>query len=442
MKLSGWGRYPTADCAVQRPRDTQAVEQALAAAEGALIARGNGRAYGDSALNPASTLDMRGLDRILAFDDASGQVVAEAGVMLADLIDVFLPRGWFPAVTPGTKFVTIGGAIASDVHGKNHHKDGSFGMFVDWIDLLGPDGQVRRASRTEEADLFAWTVGGMGLTGVILRAALRLAPVESGWIRQTMTPAPDLATAMALFEQAQDATYSVGWIDCLATGKDTGRSLVMLGEHAIHAELGVRAHADRWAQAHKRAKTVPLDFPGFALNGLSVRAFNTLYYANGKRQAGEALIDYDSYFYPLDAILEWNRIYGRKGFAQFQCVLPLEASQAGLTALLNQIARSGQGSFLAVLKRMGAQSSRFSFPMEGYTLALDFPMRRSTPALFAELERIAIDHGGRFYLAKDSQLTPERLRQSDPRTAAFTAMRDDSGAANRFQSLQSERLGL
>jgi decaprenylphospho-beta-D-ribofuranose 2-oxidase len=442
MKLSGWGRYPTADCAVQRPRDTQAVEQALAAAEGALIARGNGRAYGDSALNPASTLDMRGLDRILAFDDASGQVVAEAGVMLADLIDLFLPRGWFPAVTPGTKFVTIGGAIASDVHGKNHHKDGSFGMFVDWIDLLGPDGQVRRASRTEEADLFAWTVGGMGLTGVILRAALRLAPVESGWIRQTMTPAPDLATAMALFEQAQDATYSVGWIDCLATGKDTGRSLVMLGEHAIHAELGVRAHADRWAQAHKRAKTVPLDFPGFALNGLSVRAFNTLYYANGKRQAGEALIDYDSYFYPLDAILEWNRIYGRKGFAQFQCVLPLEASQAGLTALLNQIARSGQGSFLAVLKRMGAQSSRFSFPMEGYTLALDFPMRRSTPALFAELERIAIDHGGRFYLAKDSQLTPERLRQSDPRTAAFTAMRDDSGAANRFQSLQSERLGL
>lgn len=442
MKLSGWGRYPVADCTVERPRDRQALEQALAAMPGSLIARGNGRAYGDSALNPARTIDMRGLDRVLAFDEAIGQVVAEAGVMLADLIDVFLPRGWFPAVTPGTKFVTIGGAIASDVHGKNHHKDGSFGAFVDWVEVLGADGQVRRASRDEEPDLFAWTIGGMGLTGVILRAALRLTRVESGWIRQTMTPAPDLATAMRLFEEGQDATYSVGWIDCLAAGKDTGRSLVMLGEHAIAAELGVREHGDRWAQAHKRAKTVPVDFPGFALNGLSVRAFNTLYYANGKRQAGEALIDYDSYFYPLDAILEWNRIYGRKGFAQFQCVLPLEASHPGLTALLNQIARSGQGSFLAVLKRMGAQSSRFSFPMEGYTLALDFPMRRSTPALFAELERIAIDHGGRFYLAKDSQLTPERLRQSDPRTAAFTAMREYSGAASRFQSLQSERLGL
>lgn len=442
MKLSGWGRYPVADCAVQRPRDRQALEQAVAATQGTLIARGNGRAYGDSALNPAQTLDMRGLDRVLAFDDATGQVVAEAGVLLADLIDVFLPRGWFPAVTPGTKFVTIGGAIASDVHGKNHHKDGSFGAFVDWIDVLGADGQVRRASRSQEEDLFAWTIGGMGLTGVILRAALRLAPVRSGWIRQTMTPAPDLATAMALFEAGQDATYSVGWIDCLATGTNTGRSLVMLGEHAQEAELGAREQADRWAQRHKRAKTVPIDFPSFALNGLSVRAFNTLYYANGKRQSGEALIDYDSYFYPLDAILEWNRIYGRKGFAQFQCVLPLEASQPGLTALLNQIAKSGQGSFLAVLKRMGVQRSRFSFPMEGYTLALDFPMRRSTPALFAELERIAIDHGGRFYLAKDSQLTPERLRRSDPRTAAFTAMREDSGAADRFQSLQSERLGL
>lgn len=442
MKLSGWGRTPTADCAVQRPRDAQALEKALAGTAGNLIARGNGRAYGDSALNRTNTIDMRSLDRILAFDAGTGQVVAEAGVMLADLIEVFLPRGWFPAVTPGTKFVTIGGAIASDVHGKNHHKDGSFGAFVDWIDVLGADGRVRRASREDEADLFAWTLGGMGLTGVILRAGLRLAPVQSGWIRQTMTPAPDLATAMALFEQAQDATYSVGWIDCLATGKHTGRSLVMLGEHATEAELGAREQADRWAEKHKRAKTVPVDFPGFALNGLSVRAFNTLYYANGKRQAGEALIDYDSYFYPLDAILEWNRIYGRKGFAQFQCVLPLEASQAGLTRLLNQIAKSGQGSFLAVLKRMGAQRSRFSFPMEGYTLALDFPMRRSTPALFAELERIAIDHGGRFYLAKDSQLTPERLRLSDPRTAAFTAMRDDSGASARFQSLQSERLGL
>jgi FAD/FMN-containing dehydrogenase len=442
MNLSGWGRYPRADCTVTRPRDTDGVQASVAAADGNLIARGNGRAYGDSALNPANTIDMRGLDRILAFDPQTGQVVAEAGVLLADLIEVFLPRGWFPAVTPGTKFVSIGGAIASDVHGKNHHKHGSFGSFVDWIDVLGADGVVRRASRDEDAELFAWTLGAMGLTGVILRAGLRLTRVETGWIRQRMTPAPDLATAMDLFEQAQDATYSVGWIDCLASGTAMGRSLVMVGEHASLDELGPKERGDRWVQKPKGKKAVPLDFPSFALNSLSVRAFNTLYYANGKRQAGSTLIDYDSYFYPLDAILEWNRIYGRKGFAQFQCVIPLAASQAGLQALLRGIARSGQGSFLAVLKRMGAQDSRFSFPMEGYTLALDFPMRSDTPALFAALEDIAIDHGGRFYLAKDSLLTPDRLRQSDSRTAAFTRMRAASGASPRFRSLQSERLAL
>lgn len=439
MKLSGWGRYPYAECAVTRPRDLDALRAAVAGG-GNLIARGNGRAYGDSALNPARTIDMRGFDRILGFEESTGQVVAEAGVLLADLIEVFLPRGWFPAVTPGTKLVSIGGAIAADVHGKNHHKHGSFGMFVDWIDVLCPDGEVRRAERGD--DLFAWTVGGMGLTGIILRAALRLAPVESGWIRQTMHPARDLATAFALFEQGQGATYSVAWIDCLATGKATGRSLVMLGEHAALADLGERERADRWMQRPRRKKAVPIDFPAFALNSISVRAFNRLYYANGRRQAGIGLIDYDTYFYPLDAILEWNRIYGRKGFAQFQCVIPLAAASAGLTALLGAIAKAGEGSFLAVLKQMGAQESRFSFPMEGYSLALDFPMRQSTPALFAELEAIVIDHGGRFYLAKDSLLTADRLRASDPRTQAFTAMRAESGAAARFQSLQSQRLGL
>lgn len=441
MILSGWGRYPKADCAVRRPRDADALRTAFDDTP-ALIARGNGRAYGDSALNPDATFDMRGFDRILSFDDESGLVVAEAGVLLADLIEVFLPRGWFPSVTPGTKFVSIGGAIAADVHGKNHHRHGSFGSFVDWIDLLCPDGTVRRLSGTQDAELFAWTVGGMGLTGVILRAAVRLVPVETGWMRQRMLPAPDLATAMALFEQGEDATYSVGWVDCMATGSAMGRSLVMLGEHARLDELGERQRQDRWVQKPRGKKTVPVDFPGFALNRLSVRAFNLLYYANGQRRAGHSLIDFDSYFYPLDAILEWNRIYGRKGFAQFQCVLPLEASPAGLKALLVAIARSGQGSFLAVLKRMGRQESRFSFPMEGYTLALDFPMRAATPGLFADLEAIAIDHGGRFYLAKDSMLTAERLRQADPRTAAFRQMREAGGAASRFRSLQSERLAL
>ena len=440
MQLSGWGRYPRIEARLVRPDALDAVPGLMAA--GPLIARGNGRAYGDAAISRQATLDMRPFNRMASFDPDTGVLVAEAGVLLAEVIDVFLPRGWFPMVTPGTKFVTIGGAIASDVHGKNHHKVGGFSACVEWLELVGPDGTVRRASRSENADLFGWTCGGMGLTGVIRRAAIRLRPVETGWIRQRAIPAPNLAAAMALFEAAQDATYSVAWIDCLASGRARGRSIVMLGEHAIRAELRDRQRADLFVERRKGAKTVPFDFPQFALNPLSVRAFNQLYYAAGRWNAGESLIDFDSYFYPLDALLDWNRIYGKAGFAQFQCVIPLAASAQGMDALLAAIARSGQGSFLAVLKRMGAQDSRFSFPMEGYTLALDFPIRRETPALFTELERIVVDHGGRFYLAKDAFLSSATLRAADPRTPAFTAMRADTGSTGRLVSALSERLEL
>lgn len=440
MILAGWGRYPRLDCRVHRPRDVAALR--TIAGEGSLIARGNGRAYGDSALNPLGTVDMRGFNRILAFDSETGQVVAETGVMLAELIDVFLPRGWFPSVTPGTKLVTLGGAIAADVHGKNHHKHGAFSTYVDWLDIFCPDGEVRRASRTENPDVFAWTLGGMGLTGVILRAAVRLTPVETGWLRQRLLPAPNLRSAIEIFEREQDATYSVAWIDCLVGGRALGRSLVMLGEHATLDELGPSQRADRFAARRRSRKTVPFDFPRFALNGWTVRAFNALYYLNGQRQAGESLIDFDSYFYPLDAILEWNRIYGRSGFTQFQCVIPLEHAAAGIEALLRKIGRSGQGSFLAVLKRMGRQESRFSFPMEGYTLALDFPIRATTRQLFKDLERIAVDHGGRFYLAKDSFLDAGILRAADPRSNDFVRMRRETGAAAAFSSAQSERLEL
>jgi hypothetical protein len=282
----------------------------------------------------------------------------------------------------------------------------------------------------------------MGLTGIIVRAALRLRRVESGWIRQRLIPAANLEEAMGVFEQAQDATYSVAWIDCFAGNRGMGRSLVMLGEHASADELGSAQRTDLFAGRRRRPRRIPLDFPQFALNGLSIRAFNAAYYLKGRHRRGDALIDFDSYFYPLDAILEWNRIYGRKGFAQFQCVLPLAAAARGLEALLRAIRKWGQGSFLAVLKRMGKQTSRFSFPMEGYTLALDFPIRSTTPRLFAELQRIASDHGGRFYLAKDSFLDAETLRASDPRSIAFAEMRQQTGSAARYASAQSERLNL
>ncbi|MEQ8335443.1 FAD-binding oxidoreductase [Nisaea sp.] len=441
MKLSGWGRYPVIDAQVHAPRDIEAL-RTLVTGAGTVIARGNGRAYGDSAINPAGTIEMRHLNRMLAFGPETGTLTAEAGVILGDIIAAFLPRGWFPAVTPGTKFVTLGGMIAADVHGKNHHKDGSFRECVDWIDIMDADGAIRRCSRAEHAELFDCTLGGMGLTGIILRAAIRLRPVETGWIRQTTIPAPDLKAAMEVFEQSVDAAYSVAWIDCLGTGSSLGRSLVMLGEHAGLAELPANRSGQPFAIPLKRPLSIPCDLPAFLLNPLTVRAFNELYYRAGASHAGERLVDWDSYFYPLDAIQRWNRLYGRKGFAQFQCVLPLERSEDGLTKLLEATSGAGAGSFLAVLKRFGAQESPFSFPMEGYTLALDFPVHRRTLALLDVLDRITIEHGGRFYLAKDSRMTAGTLRAADARTDAFMQRRDDRAWSGRFHSSQAERLSL
>lgn len=441
MKLSGWGRYPVLEARVRRPRDLDALRE-LVLSEPNLIARGNGRAYGDSAVNVSATIETRHLNRMIAFDQAKGRLVAEAGVLLGDIIASFLPRGWFPLVTPGTKFVTLGGAIAADVHGKNHHKDGSFRACVDWIDVLGPDGEIRRCSPQGDAALFDHTLGAMGLTGIILRAAIRLRPVETAWIRQTTIAAPNLKAAMAAFEAAQDATYSVAWFDCLGTGGNQGRSLLMLGEHATRSDLSPEKAQSPFRIKPKRKLSVPIDFPAFALNSLTVRAFNALYYRAGARKTSDHLVDWDSYFYPLDAILGWNRIYGRKGFAQFQCALPLDRSEAGLNALLAEIARARSGSFLAVLKRFGKQDSAFSFPMEGYTLALDFPVTKKTVSLLERLDQITIDHGGRFYLAKDSRMSAATLRASDPRVADFRAHRDGHGLTSRFRSAQSERLAL
>ena len=439
MMLAGWGGFPRQDCRVSRPRSEEDLRALVA--EGDLIARGNGRAYGDSAMGEGITADMRGFNRMIAFDAETGRLVVEAGVLLSDVIDVFLPRGWFPAITPGTKLVTIGGMIAADVHGKNH-QEGSFGAFTDWIDLMGADGRVVRCSRDQNADLFGWTIGGMGLTGVILRAAIRLRPVESAWIRQTTIAAPTLDATMAALADSDRATYSVSWIDVLSTGRALGRSIVTLGEHAARAELPADRRANPYATPRRRKLAVPFYAPSFTINGLSVRIFNALYYAKGALAAGEALVDWDTYFYPLDSVTGWNRIYGRKGFMQFQCALPTESARAGLEAQLRAISKAGIGSFLTVLKRLGPQAGQFSFPMEGYTLAVDFPVSRGSHVLMAELDRITIDHGGRFYLAKDSRISAEVLRQADPRVERFVQMRLKEQRSRAFVSGQSRRLGI
>jgi FAD/FMN-containing dehydrogenase len=440
MMFSGWGRFPVHASIPLAPRTQNELRTCLKRHR--VIARGNGRAYGDSAIGADATIQMHHFNHMLDFDPDTGVLVAEAGVLLADIIASFLARGWFPPVTPGTKFVTLGGMIAADVHGKNHHKDGSFGGFIDWIDLMDATGTVHRCSPHQNTQMFNWTVGGMGLTGVILRAALRLRPVQSAWIKQTTQALPNLDAALAAFEAAGGATYSVAWIDCLSKGPALGRSILMLGEHAAPADLRDDAARYPFETPAKPTRSVPFSAPSGMLNRFTVRAFNALYYWQNARNAGTSLVDWDSYFYPLDAILGWNRIYGRKGFMQFQCVLPLETSSAGLKALLEATSRAGAGSFLAVLKRLGPQDSPFSFPMEGYTLALDFPVTPQTTALMAKLDQITLRHGGRFYLAKDARMSAQTLRQSDPRVPDFVAMRDKQGLKQPLQSKQSERLQL
>ncbi len=441
MKLSGWGRYPVLEANVHEPRSVNALRD-LVRSKPTLIARGNGRAYGDSAINPAATIQTRHLNRMLSFDPETGLLIAEPGVLLGDVISAFLPRGWFPLVTPGTKFVMLGGAIAADVHGKNHHKDGSFRSCVEWIDVMDGTGEILRCSRTEHATLFDHTLGGMGLTGVITQAAIRLQPVETAWVRQSVHPAANLKAAMDVFEANPQATYSVAWIDCLAAGGALGRSLIMLGEHARVSDLAQSKRHKPFEVPRKTKRKVPFDAPSFLLNALTVRAFNALYYWAGSRKTGCQVVDWDTYFYPLDAILQWNRIYGRKGFAQFQCVLPLDASEAGLSALISAISKASAGSFLAVLKRFGAQESAFSFPMEGYTLALDFPISPASLRLLNELDRITLDHGGRFYLAKDSRMSAETFAASDTRIQAFRIQRKDNNWQATLSSAQSERLDL
>ena len=445
MILSGWGRYPTLDCRLERLRRREDLPGLLR--HGAtLIARGNGRSYGDAALNPEFTLSMLAMDRMWAFDAGTGLLDCEAGVLLADILETFAPRGWFPPVVPGTRFVTVGGMIAADVHGKNHHRDGSFGAHVESLALAGADGAIRECSREENADLFRATLGGMGLTGVILSARFRLRPIETAFVMAETLAARDLDETMALFEASRDWPYSVAWIDCLARGARLGRAVMTRGAFMERGALPPHLASNPLRLAGAGKLGVPVDAPSALLNRASIRTFNELCYRRGRvrARAGARPIHFDHFFFPLDRIEAWNRLYGRRGFVQYQCVLPKGESAAGIAALLERAAASGQGSFLAVFKLFGpAGDGLMSFPMEGYTLALDFPLRRGTRALLDGLDEITHRHGGRVYLAKDARYGPERLREGYPRFGAFEAVRAEAaGAPPRFTSELSRRLAL
>ncbi len=440
--VTNWGLYPIQQADVRSFADAAELQPLVTAGGGPAIARGLGRCYGDSALAPR-ILSSRRADKFLAFDEQTGVLTCQAGVSLAEILDALAPRGWFLPVTPGTKFVTLGGAIAADVHGKNHHKEGNFGHHVLSMDVMRADGQVITCGPDREVEFFETTCGGMGLTGIILQATLRMRRIESAYIREEILPADHLDAVMKLFEQSADWTYSVAWIDCLARGAHLGRSILMRGEHATVAEaaplLDGREPLDFRAV---QKMTVPFTLPGFVLNPLTVRAFNTCYHAAQSRHAGSRITTYDTFFYPLDAIGDWNRIYGKRGFTQYQAVFPTEHSRAGLQELLECISSSGQGSFLAVLKQFGPRTGFISFPRAGYTLALDFPITLRNLQLFDELDEVVLRHGGRLYLAKDVRMSRRMFDLGYENADAFRARVRAWDPAGRFGSRQSQRLGI
>ena len=433
MHLSGWGHYPIIQAEPVSFKDQWSFSETLSAAEGPLITVGNSRSYGDSALSERF-VSLRNHDRFLAFDEKSGLLTCQSGVLLSEIINTFLPRGWFLKVTPGTKLITVGGAIASDVHGKNHHVAGCFGNTVKNLWLMLHDGSVKRCSREESPELFKATCGGMGLTGVILQASFYLEPVKSTNIEERTIKCRNLDETFCNFEQFAEWPYSVAWMDCMSNKKNIGRSVIMVGRFATHG--GMNYHTAKSINIFK-------NFPNCLLNNFSVSAYNSFYYAKTRSGGSINLVDVESFFYPLDALNNWYRIYGKNGFLQYQFILPKKSSYSGLTRILEKIVKYRFGSFLAVLKLHGPSNNNFlSFPMEGYSLALDFKMQPGLFDFLNQLDHIVLKHGGRFYLAKDARVRKEIFEEGYPGIVKFRSLRNALGLNKKFNSLQSRRLEL
>jgi FAD/FMN-containing dehydrogenase len=427
-QFESWGRYPKHPAELH-PLFWKEDFPAPVAPESKMLAVGMGRSYGDVCLlQHGILLQTPNLDRLISFDSQTGRLRCEAGVTLAQILDFAVPRGWFLPVSPGTKYVTVGGAIANDIHGKNHHVAGTFGLHTLCFELVRSDGTHVLCSPTENAEWYAATIGGLGLTGLISWAEVQMRPIVSRRIRYHSTKFVGLDEFLALSQESAHQEYSVAWIDCVSQGRNFARGLFLAGEHDENP--GPLTPLD------KPRVVMPFDLPAFALNRSSVGAFNTLYYHKqiGKRRSG--LTDYEPFFYPLDRILQWNRLYGSQGLLQFQCVLPFDSGTLGMTDLLQAITASGLGSFLAVIKVFGDAVSPgiMSFPVPGITLALDFPIRREVSfALLDRLADITADFGGRMYPAKDACMSATHFQQFYPQWQQFSVYVDPAFSSSFWQ---------
>lgn len=438
-QIANWGNYPVMNSDEKTfSFDDQLLK--LVKEEDHYIPRGNGRCYGDGSL-AGKTISTLKYDKVLAFDSDQGTFECESGITLDKILEIIVPKGWFLPVTPGTKFITIGGAVASDVHGKNHHVDGAFSAHIMEMDVMISSGEIITCSADLNTDLFQATCGGMGLTGVISRVKFDLKKISTAYIKQKQIKAANLEEVIALFEEYKDYTYSVAWIDCLKKGNEFGRSILMLGEHATQNELSEKQKANPLPKPSNKQIPFPFNLPSWVLNPFTVKAFNFLYYGKNFKKVIDNVVPYEPFFYPLDAISNWNRGYGKKGFVQYQFVLPLSAKQ-GLIDILHSISDAGLGSFLAVLKVFGKQESLISFPMEGYTLALDFPVRDGLFEFLDKLDKIVLQYNGRLYMSKDARMKPEILEAGYPELEKFRSIIKKYDPQRKIVSVQSERLLL
>ncbi len=422
--------YPKVDSMTHELSDDTKLKEYLESCD-ECISYGNGRSYGDSALS-ANIVHTKPHDFFLDFDDAKGLLHVQSGVLLSEILESYVPRGWFLMVTPGTKLITVGGSIASDVHGKNHHTEGCFSSCVLEFNMMLEDGSVKNVKSGTE--LFKATCGGMGLTGIILDAKIQLKKIHSQYIKQTTIKTKNLRETFRAFDKYKDEPYSVAWIDCLAKGDDIGKCLLMVGDFDTKGDLDYKP---------KSKLNIPFNFPSFALNNLSVKAFNWLYYAKAPNGESKQRVGIDSFFYPLDSIKNWNRIYGKGGFTQYQFILPLEVSYDGLQEILGLISASGKGSFLAVLKLYGKKNDNYlSFPIEGYSLALDFKIEKGLFELLDQLDEVVVRLGGRIYLTKDVRVSKDTFESGYEDIEKFRAYRKKQKMDTKFHSLQSKRVQI
>ena len=430
--LAGWGRLAVPG----RERLDENLERAV---RDLPLTRGLGRSYGDSSLPPPGAAEVAGsrlADRILAFDPNGGTLHAEAGLSLEELQRILLPRGWSSPVLTGTQYVTLGGMAASDVHGKNHHVAGTIGHHIERLRMRVADGRVLWCSREEHADLFVATLGGMGLTGHILEIVLRLERIPSPWIYQETERIADLDAFLAGLADAAEAwPMTMGWIDCLTRGRHMGRGILFRGRWAVPGE------APGALPQPLRRKSVPIDFPGWSLNPLSMRLFNFAYYWKHLPRQKSGIVHPTTFFHPLDAVRAWNRIYGRRGFTQHQSVIPKAAGARGVRRFFDVLTRLGAASFLCVIKDCGDEGEGLlSFPKPGISIALDIPMRSDTPEIVRLLNAAVIEEGGRIYLTKDAFTTAEEFRAMEPRLDAWLEIKRRWDPDDRLRSAQSVRL--